>query len=264
MYRCTYGETPKLTSTNYSTWSSDIAAFLRAEDVLEIVRGNEAPPPVGNNQAAIKKTDKYRARVGKAFAIIVSSCSQRIKTHIKGMEDPTEIWAILKEKLDSASSRAGQLALVRTFHMLWQLDSNTSINQYISQLMDIRTQLAGTNEEMSDVRLVSHILTTLPALYESIINTITFAPLEQQTLDNVVNTLSEAGKNRNNLLSASSASSSLTSGFALAAYSRESSGDRRDRRGSGRNSRYGTCRGSRSRSRHHTPSRSPGRGRGIQ
>lgn len=49
MYRCTYGETPKLTSTNYSPWSSDIAAFLRAEDVLEIVRGNEPPPPAGNN-----------------------------------------------------------------------------------------------------------------------------------------------------------------------------------------------------------------------
>jgi len=158
MYRCTYGETPKLTSTNYSTWSSDIAAFLRAEDVLEIVRGNEPPPPAGNNQVAIKKTEKYRARVGKAFAIIVSSCSQQIKTHIKGMEDPTEIWAILKEKLDSASSRAGQLALVRTFHMLRPLDSDTSINQYIARLMDIRTQLAGTNEEMSDARLVSIFL----------------------------------------------------------------------------------------------------------
>jgi len=179
------------------------------------------------------------------------------------MEDPTEIWAILKEKLDLASSRTGQLALVRTFHMLRPLDSDTSINQYIARLMESRTQLAGTNEEISDTRLVSHILTTLPASYESIINTITFAPLEQQTLDNVVNTLSEAEKNRNNLLSASSASSSLTSGSALGAYSGESGGDRRDRRGRGGNGRYGTRGRSRSRSRHHTHSRTPGRGHGI-
>ena len=128
MYCSTYGETLKLTSINYSIWSSDIAAFLRAKDVLEIVRGNEPPPPVANNLAGIKRTDKYRARAGKAFAIIGSSCSQQIKTDIKGMEDPTEIWTILKEKLDSASSRAGQLALVRTFHILRPLDSDTSIN----------------------------------------------------------------------------------------------------------------------------------------
>jgi len=263
MYRGTYGETPKLIFTNYSTWGTDITAFLRAQDVLEIVRGNEPPPPAGNNQVAIKKTERYRARVGKAFAIIVSSCSLQIKTHINRMEDPMEIWAILKEKLDSVSSRAGKPALVRTFHMLRPLDSETSINQYIARLMDIRTQLAGTNKEMSDARLVSHILTTLPASYESIINTITFAPLEQQTLDNVVNMLSEAEKNRNNLLSASSASSSLTSGSSLAAYAGERSGDRRDRRGRRGNGRHGTRGSSRSRSRHHTHSRSPGRGRGI-
>ncbi|RPA95660.1 hypothetical protein L873DRAFT_1638914, partial [Choiromyces venosus 120613-1] len=106
----------------------------------------------------------------KAFSIIVSSCSQPIKTHIKGIEDPTEIWTVLNEKLNSVSSRPGQLSLVCTFHSFRPQDGNTSIDEYISWLMDIRTQLAGMNKEIPDSRLVYHILTTLPPLYDTIIN----------------------------------------------------------------------------------------------
>jgi hypothetical protein len=91
MYRFRYGETPKLTSANYFTWRTDIEDFLRTENALGIVRGNEAPPPAGNTQAAVKATQRYKARVGKAYGIIVSSCSLLIKTYIENMEDPAEI-----------------------------------------------------------------------------------------------------------------------------------------------------------------------------
>lgn len=233
MYRCKYGETPKLTSTNYSTWRTDIESFLRTEDVLEIVRGNEPAPLAG-----VQAIQRYRSRVGKAYGLISNSCTAPIKIYIRDMEDPTEIWNTLKEKLDTASSRAGQLALAHTFGNLRPLNSDTSISQYITRLMDIRDQLAGTTQELSDEKMVGHLLTTLPPSFNIIRRVITHSPLEMQTFDYVINTLMEEEKTMHNEFdNATNASTSLTSGSALTASTRGS------HRGRGNRGNHGNCRG---------------------
>jgi hypothetical protein len=66
------------------------------------------------------------------------------------MDVPAEIWNTQKEKFDTASSRAGQLALTCIFANLQPLDNDTSINQYIARLKDVTDQLARTEQEILD------------------------------------------------------------------------------------------------------------------
>jgi hypothetical protein len=255
IYKCSFGQTAKLTDFNFIMWKSDIQIMLTGEGLLGIVLGTEALPPAGNSRAVIEATERYQARVDKAYSLLAGSCSLAIRDHFQGTVDPAAIWNILNEKFNTANSQAGQMALARAFQRLRPHDDDTSINQFISRLLNIRNQLAGTEEEISEKRLVSQILMSLPSAYEPTIQMITFAPREQQTLEFVVNTLLETEKGRNNRLDvgSSNAGSSLTSGSALAAYSRENSRGR----GSRGNSR------SRSRGSSHSRGRSRGRG-GIQ
>jgi len=71
-YRCKYGSTPKLSKTNYFTWGPDMEIFLRWEEALGIVLGNEDRPLAGQAQAI---WDFY-LRSAKAITLIFNSCSQ--------------------------------------------------------------------------------------------------------------------------------------------------------------------------------------------
>jgi hypothetical protein len=114
--------------------------------------------------------------------------------------------------------------------------------------MNIRNQLAGTEEEIPEKRMVAQIYISLPSEYDSLIKVIKYGPREQQTLDNVINTLMEEENSKNNKLVANNAGSSLTSGSGLIAYSRKNSrgrgGSRGRRRGRGGNRGTDYTRGS--------------------
>jgi hypothetical protein len=91
MFKCSSGQTAKLTSTNFTTCNSDIQVFLRAENVLEIALGTEAPPLPKRSRSAIEATEHYKAHVEKAYGLIVGSCSLPVRTLITDMDDPAEI-----------------------------------------------------------------------------------------------------------------------------------------------------------------------------
>jgi hypothetical protein len=245
IFKYSFCQTLKLTTANYHTWKSDIEIILEGENLLEIVLENEAPPPDGNSRAAIEATDQYQARIKKAYSIVAGSCSITVRDFFKGIRDPAAIWTTLNEKLNTASSEAGQLALARTFQSLRPRDDDTSIGQYIARLMNIRNQLAGTEEEIPEKRMVAQIYISLPSEYDSLIKVIKYRPREQQTLDNVINTPMEEENSKNNKLVANNSGSSLTSGSALTAHSRESSRGRGGNRGRrhGRNRGTGYSRG---------------------
>jgi hypothetical protein len=57
IFKCSFGQTIKLTTVNYHTWKSDIEIILEGENLLEIVLGNEVPPPDGNSRAANEATN---------------------------------------------------------------------------------------------------------------------------------------------------------------------------------------------------------------
>jgi hypothetical protein len=91
IFKCSFGQTVKLTTANYHTWKSDIEIILEGENLLEIILGNEALPPGGNSRAAIEATEQYQARITKAYSIVAGSCSITVRDFFKRIRDPAAL-----------------------------------------------------------------------------------------------------------------------------------------------------------------------------
>jgi len=214
MYRCKYGETSKLTHYNYSRWKRDIEFFLQAESALGIVLGDEIHPGAGRGAGG----SEFDRKSGKAAAMINASCHSSVKTYINGMRDPHLMWEELKTKLDTSNTRAGRTAILRHFNQL-RPNPGSSIAEYITLLLDCRQELEGSEQAIQDETFITHLVTTLPAECNSIVDIITHQPIERQTIDYVIATLVEWETSRRNrkleVGSNASAGTTMTSGNAL-------------------------------------------------
>jgi hypothetical protein len=236
-YRCKYGETPKLTQYNYHEWRRDMEFFFQAEQGLGIVLGDEEPP--APNARANAMAD-FARRAGKAAAMINSACSASVKTHIDGMRDPHQMWDVLKTKLDSAGTRSGRTTILRRFNQLRPVEK-APMAEYVSTLSACRKELDGTEQSISDETFITHLFTTLPSTFNSIVDIITHQPAADQTVDYVISTLiswdNSQRDRRTEVGSGTNSSTTMTSANALAAQT-----SNRWSRGRGKSAR---CRGNR-------------------
>lgn len=214
MYRCKYGETSKLTHYNYARWKRDIEFFLQAESALSIVLGDEVHPGAGRGAGG----PEFDRKSGKAAAMINASCHSSVKTYINGMRDPHLMWEELKTKLDTSNTRAGRTAILRHFNQL-RPNPGSSIAEYVTLLLDCRQELEGSEQAIQDETFITHLVTTLPAECNSIVDIITHQPIERQTIDYVIATLVEwetSWRNRKLEVGSNAAiGSTMTSGNAL-------------------------------------------------
>ena len=139
-----YGPTPKLRKTNNFPWAPDMETFLGSEEDLGIVLVNEDPPVTGRVNA-IRDYDLCSAQ---AITLIFDSCTQRIKTYIKGIQDPRVMWNTVVEKLNTANSCARRTAVAMRFSNLRPVTEDT--HKCITGVLDCRNELAGTDQEISD------------------------------------------------------------------------------------------------------------------
>ena len=187
IYKCKYGETRKLTAKNWHQWSRDMEFFLQAEDSLEIVLGMEEVPEKNSESYA-----HYRKRQGKAAAMINAACHSSVKGFIKGKRNPKEMWDALTDNLDRVNTRSGRLMIKREFNTL---RPKHSITEYVHKLLECRTELQNSEQEISDEEFITHILTTLPSAFDSIVSIITHdKSAEAKTVDYVISTVLEADR----------------------------------------------------------------------
>ena len=159
-YRCKFGEIDKLNSTNYTHWACNVRAFMRDEDCLKIVLGQEEEPAVNN----YTRWKDYQSRKGVAYALIFASCTPEIQEYISSIDEPADMWTKLQEKLDSAASCAGRTMMARQFNQS-KPETNQPIQSYIARLLQYRRQLARTEQAISDEAFSSHLISTLPATF---------------------------------------------------------------------------------------------------
>ena len=74
------------------------------------------------------------------------------------------MWTILAARMDTASTVVGRMALLRKFHGL-RPTAGEPINSYFAQLLEIKNQLVGSAEALSDASFMTHIFTTLPSVF---------------------------------------------------------------------------------------------------
>jgi len=106
----------------------------------------------------------YKQRKLQALTIIYGPCTNAVKVYIKGIYDPVETWKELKARTNTANSSVGRISLFRKFSTLHPTPGQP-LNAYFAELLDITTELTGSEEAVSDVVLKNHIYTTLSPAY---------------------------------------------------------------------------------------------------
>jgi len=117
-------------------------------------------------------TNNFDKHAGIGAAIIHASCESSVKAYLHGLRDPHAMWEELKAKLDTANSRAGRTAILWKFNQL-RPTLNTSVADYITQLLECSKELSGTEQAIPKETFISHVQTTLPKSFDSIIDIIT-------------------------------------------------------------------------------------------
>ena len=178
-----------LTPRNYHTWKADVMVFLTCENALEIVLGNEAPPPA-NASFAIRES--YQKRLGHATGMVYSSVEPSIRAIINKLPDrnPARIWTALGEKFNTAASRSGRMAIRKRFQFT-TMKEGTSVQAYIATLTTIQQELVGTPDEIPDESLISHLLQNLSKSYKTLVDIITHRPADDETVDSITTELIE-------------------------------------------------------------------------
>ena len=235
-FSCKHGNTALLNFQNYHTWKSALTVYLRAENAFEIVLGNEDPPAAN---ASFNVRESYQRRRGKALSMLYSSTDQSIRDIIDKLPEqhPAQIWTLLDQRCNTAASVSSRFATRRTF-LLTAMKEGTPVANYISTLIGLQRQVAGTDQAISDIDLLTHLLSTLTASFYTFVDIAT-QQMEGMTIDLITTRLVEYENslaNRNAKVGATpNTAGTLTTGNALAA----SSGYK-----NGKNGRYGKERGS--------------------
>ena len=168
------GSFERLGSSNYAAWKNNMRRLLRMVRAWNIVEGREQLPPLppgglssqtATAVAARARRDDFEVRRDEAAGIIYNACSPPVRIFIDGIDDPADMWLILAERLDTASTAIGRQALYQKFMTLKPVKGKP-IGEYLSDLLEIRNQIAGTPEEISDVACKTHIFTLLLAVFD--------------------------------------------------------------------------------------------------
>jgi len=197
-YKHRLGSIELLEGTNYATWKRQCVRVLKGIKAWRIVLGEEQPPnnPVGFAAAAVAERtvyDGYITRRDEASAIISGSCCNEVQIQIEEIDDPAEMWTAIARKMDATSTVVGRMTLFRKFHALRPV-AGEPIATYFSHLKEIKNQLAGTAEAISDAAFKNHIFTSLPTMFDVIV--IILQARADATLQEVQDALKEHEQNQ--------------------------------------------------------------------
>jgi len=109
------------------------------------------------------------------------------------MDDPVEMWKELEARTNTSNSSVRRMSLFRKFSTL-RPTPGQQLNAYFAELLDITTELTGSEEAVSDMVLKNHIYTTLPPAYA-----VTIEILQSRakvTVQEVIDALNECETNR--------------------------------------------------------------------
>jgi hypothetical protein len=197
-YKHALGTIEILEGANYATWKRQCARVLKGIKAWNIVLGEEQPPnnPVGYNAAAVAERavyDGYMTRRDQASAIISGSCCNEVQIQIEDIDDPAEMWTMIATKRDATSTIVGRMTLLRKFHALRPV-AGESIATYFSRLKEIKNQLLGTDEAISNAEFKTHVFTTLPTMFDVIV--IILQARADATLQEIEDALKEHEQNQ--------------------------------------------------------------------
>jgi hypothetical protein len=210
MFKHPKGSFDLLTSENYASWSKNMRRILRSTGGWDIVNGEEEAPqqPAPNASNNVRQAFiNFNERKEDAATYIYNGCSKHVKVMIDGTDDPQEMWEKLESKLNTASTALGRQQLYQKFGTM-KPRPGVPIADYFTELEEIRSQIAGTEEAISDTAFKTHIFNSLPAAFAMTINNQQNRP--EATVESICNALIEDERLRSMKTSADAAAEALT------------------------------------------------------
>jgi len=210
-YKHALGTIEILEGANYATWKRQCGRILKGIKAWKIVLGEE---PVTNNPAgfaaaAVAKRavyDSYTTRRDQASAIISGFCCNEVQIQVEEIDDPAKMWTAIARKMDATSTVVGRMTLLRKFHALRPIEGEP-IGTYFSRLKEVKNQLDGTAEAISDAEFKTHVFTTLPTMFDVIV--IILQARADATLQEVQDALKEHEQNQAMLVKPDAVSDAL-------------------------------------------------------
>jgi hypothetical protein len=210
-YKHALGVIELLNATNYAIWKRQCGRVLKGIRAWNIVLGEEQQPnnPAGFTSAAVAERSIYNDYVQRreqASAIICGSCCNEVQIHVEEIDDPAEMWTVLAARMDAAGTVVGRMTILRKFHALRPI-AGQPINTYFSRLLEVKNQLAGSAQAISDAEFQNHLYTSLPSMFDVIV--VILQARADPTIQEVLDALKEHEQNHTMTVKPDSASEVL-------------------------------------------------------
>jgi len=165
-----------------------VTVILQTMGAYTIVNGEEDEPGARNTTAARTATADYQKRRAYAISAIRFICTDEAAIYLNGLFNPSEMWQILKERLDLTTLYIGRTAIVVQFQNA-QPTVGECISVYVARLQAFQLQLQGSMEEITEQALRTHVYTTVPPEFKTTIGYLKRTP--GVTIPNLITVLKE-------------------------------------------------------------------------
>jgi len=183
-FKTDHGIVPKLTEKSYPVWKEKICQVLIAKKAYNIATSVQLLP-VGNGVALHPLQPSWYDQANNTPAQMDLRCCGKHLPLIDDIHDPVEMWQLLRNRLDSASTKLGRTQVLRKFTASRPSPDQMVIQEFC-KLITMREKLIGSTENITDDDMKTHIFTHLSNSYETTIQILEQripAPTAQQGMD---------------------------------------------------------------------------------
>lgn len=170
-------------TTHFPDWAMQMEALLEEKELWDVVTGDEPVPTTGPTSKAMKN---YVRKQKSARAKIILHLHKSQLPHAR-FDTPKEIWDNLK-RVHQARGYGTVLAMRRKFFSMGKLEDQ-SMQAWIASVRDIAYRLEAADFKINDVDLILALTQGLPEEYTSLIVSLDATPVDQLSVDSVINRL---------------------------------------------------------------------------
>ncbi|GKV36122.1 hypothetical protein SLEP1_g44290 [Rubroshorea leprosula] len=133
-----FSSLPMFNGENYDFWAIRMKAFLKGNDVWEVIEhGFQLPFPQENPTVAqMKRNTKYNVGTDRALSFLHNAVANDIFPKVASCQNAQEVWEALKEEYEGSAGDKSVtlLALKQEFEMLKMKETNTIQSCDLSRL----------------------------------------------------------------------------------------------------------------------------------
>lgn len=151
---------PILTGNNYEIWAIKMSTLLRYEGVWDVV-----------HELTAVEIEKKKEEDEKALYFIQNGLDDSVFPKILAAKSSKEAWDILETNYKGTTTKVNTVKL-HTLRMNFEnlkMKESESLEQFMTQVMNIVRQLKMNGEEMPDHKVVQKVLRTLPKKFDTVV-----------------------------------------------------------------------------------------------